>query len=148
VTTLLRPPAPVHSNPGPGPALRSVGFPLGYHSCGLSEAAGHYSEFGSLADCESVEAEDAAALELACEADDPRLPFGERIAVEADWYRSQHTPDGRFLAAELDELARQARELYADDPETFVDRREALNRESPQCDRDDLVGLSYADVVL
>ena len=128
MSTLLRPLTPVHSNPLPGPRIGKVGMSLGYPHCNVAELAVYFAEHGTTLGCEVVEFEDVLELDAACRADGPQLPFAERIAAQADWFRAQDTPDGRFLAAELDELARQARELYADDPETFVDRRDALSR--------------------
>ena len=135
MSTLLRPTPPVHSNPPPaaGPALAALGRELRYTPCYLPEIAAVYAAAGSLADApvDLVDLEDLAALELACEADaprEPRLPFAEWIQCQASWFGSQDTAAGRWLAAELTELADLARALCATGPEELDDRREALNR--------------------
>jgi hypothetical protein len=155
VTILHRAPPRVHSNPGhglePGPTLLAVGRAAGYASCGLTEAAVHHGRYGTTIGCPAIEPEDSDLLDEACEADgpcEPRLPLAEWAETQASWFRSQRTAAGDWLAAEIQELADLARALHSTTPEQFADRRQAMNHEFPRCDRDDLVGLSYADVVL
>jgi hypothetical protein len=105
---------------------------LGYPHCNVAEMAEYFAVHGTTAGCEVVEFEDVADLDAACEADGsgppPAVPFARWIADQAEHFRRQDTAAGRWLAAELTELADLARALCATGPEELDDRREALDR--------------------
>ena len=132
MTTLLRPPAPVHSNPPEvGPYVRELGYRLGYNTTALLEAGRHFETAGTLADCPVVEPEDVELLDESFDLDGPREPllsFPDWIETCASYYRSLGSDAADWLAAEIQELADLARALHAATPDQFDGRRAALSR--------------------